>query len=93
MIAAYAANQPSTRRQARLYVIRLTSPSHRATAVPSSAAPFYTRTAWSANGSWLLYQGAGGHLSALQATTGKIRTSGTPCCGYTAMIALPFHPG
>jgi hypothetical protein len=92
MMAAYAATRPKRKRQARLYV-RLTSPSHRARAVPSSAAPFYTRTAWSAKGSWLLYQGAGGHLWAYQVTTGKIRTSSTPCCGYTAMVAVPNRPG
>ena len=93
MMAAYAATRPQRKRQARLYVIRLASPSHRARAVPSSAAPYYTRTAWSAKGSWLLYQGAGGHLRAYQVTTGKIRTSSTPCCGYTAMVAVPNRPG
>jgi hypothetical protein len=93
MMAAYAATRPQRKRQARLYVIRLTSPSHRARAVPSSAAPFYTRTAWSAKGSWLLYQGTGRHLWAYQVTTGKIRTSSTPCCGYTAMVAVPDRPG
>jgi len=93
MMAAYAATRPQRKRQARLYVIRLTSPSHRARAVPSSAAPFYTRTAWSAKGSWLLYQGTGRHLWACQVTTGKIRTSSTPCCGYTAMVAVPDRPG
>jgi len=92
MIAAYAATRPKPKRRARLYLIRLTSPSHRARAVPSSAAPYYTRTAWSATGSWLLYQGPGGHLSAYQVTTGKRRTSGVPCCGYTAMVAAPNRP-
>jgi len=93
MIAAYAATRPKRNRQARLYVIRLTSPNLRARAVPSSAAPYYTSTAWSAKGSWLLYQGARGHLWAYQVTTGKIRTSSTPCCGYTAMVAVPNRPG
>jgi hypothetical protein len=93
MIAAYAATRPKRKRQARLYLIRLASPSHQARAVPSSAAPFYSGTAWSAKGSWLLYQGAGGHLWAYQVTTGKIRTSSTPCCGYTAMVAVPDRPG
>jgi len=92
MIAAYAATRPKPKHQARLYVIRLTGRSHRARAVPSSAAPFYTRTAWSAKGSWLLYQGASGHPWAYQVTTGKIRTSSTPCCAYTAMVAVPNRP-
>src|SRR5215472_19131158 len=89
MIAAYAAIRPQRKGQARLYVIRLTSPSHRARAVPSSAAPLFTRAAWSAKGSWLLYQGPGGHLWAYQMTTVKVRASSTPCCGYTAMVAVP----
>jgi hypothetical protein len=93
MVAAYAAARPKPKRQARLYVIRLTSASHRASAVPSSAAPFYTRTAWSAKGSWLLYQGRGGHLWAYQVTTGKTRRSSTSCCGYTAVVAVPHRPG
>jgi hypothetical protein len=93
MIAAYAATQPQRKRQARLYVIRITSPSHRPRAVPSSAAPLFARTAWSAKDSWLLYQGPGGHLWAYQVTTGKVRASSTPCCQYTAMAAVPNRPG
>jgi hypothetical protein len=93
MIAAYAATRPQRKGQARLYAIRLTSPSHRARAVPSSAVPLFARTAWSAKGSWLLYQGPGGHLWAYQVTTGKVRTSSTPCCRYTAMVAVPNRPG
>ncbi len=93
MMAAYAATRPQRKRQARLYLIRLTSPSRRARAVPSSAAPLGTRTAWSAKGSWLLYQGPGGHLWAYQVTTGKVRESTTPCCQYTAIVAVPNRPG
>jgi hypothetical protein len=89
MMAAYAATRPQRKGQARLYLIRLTSPSRRATAVPSSAASLFTRTAWSAKGSWLLHQGPGGHLWAYQVTTGKVRASSTPCCQYTAMVAVP----
>jgi hypothetical protein len=92
-IAAYAATGPQRKNRGRLYVIRLTSPSRRARAVPSSAAPSYARIAWSVKGSWLLYQGPGGHLRAYQVTTGKVRASSTPCCGYTAMVAVPNRSG
>jgi hypothetical protein len=84
MIAAYAATRPREGR-VRLYVIRLST--GRATAVPSSAASMYAKTAWSANSAWLLYQGHGRHLWAYEVTSGKTRASGTPCCLYTAMVA------
>lgn len=93
MIAAYAATRPQRKGRARLYAIRLTSPRRRATPVPSSAAPLFARTAWSVKGSWLLYQGPGGHLWAYQVTTGKARPSSTPCCQYTAIVAVPDRPG
>jgi hypothetical protein len=57
--------------------------------VPSSAAYLFARTAWSATGSWLLYQGPGQHLWAYQVTSGKIRASATSCCQYTVMVAAP----
>jgi hypothetical protein len=84
MIAAYAATRPREGR-VRLYVIRLGT--GRATAVPSSAASMYAKTAWSVNSAWLLYQGRGRHLWAYEVTSGKTRASGTPCCLYTAMVA------
>jgi hypothetical protein len=93
MIAAYAAVPPQGSGRVRLYVIRLTSPSPRASAVPSSGALLFARTAWSTNGSWLLYQGPGGHLWAYQLTSGQTRASSTPCCQYTVMAAVPSHPG
>ena len=93
LIAAYAATQPLRKGRGRLYLIRLTSPSRRARAVPASAAPSYARTAWSPKGSWLLYQGPRMHLWAYQVTTGKVRASSTPCCGYTAMVAVRNRAG
>jgi hypothetical protein len=93
MIAAYAAVQPHGQGRVRLYVMPITSASGRARAVPSSAAYLFARTAWSAKGSWLLYQGPGGHLWAYQVTSGKTRASSTPCCQYTVMAAVSGHPG
>jgi hypothetical protein len=93
MIAAYAAVPPRRSGRVRLYVIRLTSASPRAGAVPSSGALLFARTAWTVHGSWLLYQGPGGHLWAYQVTSGQTRASSTPCCRYTVMAAVPSHPG
>jgi hypothetical protein len=93
MIAAYAAMRPQGQGRVRLYLMPITSPSGQPRAVPSSAAYLFARTAWSAKGSWLLYQGPGGHLWAYQVTSGKIRASGTPCCQYTVMVAAPSNPG
>jgi hypothetical protein len=92
MIAAYVAVRPQGNGRVRLYVMRLGSTA-RARAVPSSSALLFARTAWSAKGSWLLYQGLGGRLWAYQVTSGKIRASGTPCCQYTVMVAAPIHSG
>ena len=73
----------------RLYVLRIAGPSRLATPVPSSAAYLFARTAWSADGTWLLYQGPGGHLWAYQVASGQARASGTPCCQYTVLTAAP----
>jgi hypothetical protein len=89
MIAAYAAIRPQGAIQVRLYVMRIAGPSKRAIPVPSSAAYLFARTAWSADDTWLLYQGPGGHLRAYQVTTGQTRASSTPCCQYTVMAAAP----
>jgi hypothetical protein len=89
MIAAYAAVRPQGRGRVRLYLVPVTSPSGRPRAVPSSGAYLFARTAWSARGSWLLYQGPGGHLWAYQVTSGKTRASATSCCQYTVMVAAP----
>jgi hypothetical protein len=91
-VAAYAALRPQGQGRVRLYLMRITSPSGQPRAVPSSAAYLFARTAWSANGSWLLYQGPGGHLWADQVTSGAIRASSAPCCQYTVMVAAP-SPG
>jgi hypothetical protein len=91
-VAAYAALRPQGQGRVRLYLMRITSPSGQPRAVPSSAAYLFARTAWSANGSWLLYQGPGGHLWADQVASGAIRASSTPCCQYTVMVAAP-SPG
>jgi hypothetical protein len=92
MIAAYAAVRPQGDGRTRLYVLRLGGARRRVTAVPSSAAFLYARTGWSARGSWLLYQGPGKHLWAYQVTTGRIRSSGTPCCQYTVMATAASRP-
>ena len=89
MIAAYAAIQPQRAGQVRLYVLRPAGPSRRAVSVPSSTAHLFARTAWSADGTWLLYQGPGGHLWAYQMASGRTRASGTPCCRYTVLAAVP----
>jgi hypothetical protein len=88
MIAAYAVTRPQGDGRTRLYVVRLRGARRPVTAVPSSAAFLYARTGWSARGSWLVYQGPGTHLWAYQVTTGKIRSSDTPCCRYTVMATV-----
>jgi hypothetical protein len=93
MIAAYAAIRPQGQGRVRLYLMPLTSPSGQPRAVPSSAAYLFAKTAWSANGAWLLYEGPGGRLWAYQVTSGKTRASSTPCCQYTVMAAAPSNSG
>ena len=88
-VAAYAALRPQGQGRVRLYLMRMAGPSTRAIPVPSSAAYLFARTAWSANGTWLLYQGPAGHLWAYQVTSGAIRASSTPCCQYTVLAAVP----
>jgi len=92
-IAAYAAIRPQGQGRVRLYLMSLASPSGQPRAVPSSAAYLFARTAWSANGAWLLYQGPGSRLWAYQLTSGKTRASSTPCCQYTVMAAAPSNSG
>lgn len=88
MVAAEAITSPR-RGQARLFVLPL-GPRHQApAAVPSSAAFMTSMTAWSPDGSWLFYQGPGGHLWAYQAATGRSRPSAIPCCRYDVMAAVP----
>ena len=93
MVAAYAAIRPQGAGQVRLYLMRIAGPSRRAMPVPSSAASLFARTAWSADDTWLLYQGPGGHLWAYQVTSGQTRASSTPCCRYTVLAATPSRSG
>jgi hypothetical protein len=93
MIAAYAAIRPQRAGRTRLYVMRIAGPSSQAVPVSSSTAYLFAKTAWSANDTWLLYQGPGGHLWAYQVTTGQTRASSTPCCQYTVMAAVPSRSG
>jgi hypothetical protein len=84
MIAAYAAVPPAEEGRVRLYLVGLGTGG--VIPVPSAARTF-ADTAWSENGSWLLYQGAGQHLWAYEVASGKVRSSSTPCCNYTVMVA------
>ena len=93
MIAAYAAARPQGEGRVRLYLMPITRPSGRPKVVPSSGAYLFARTACSTKGSWLLYQGPGGHLWAYQVNSGKTRASILPCCQYTVMAAAPSHSG
>jgi len=93
MIAAYAAARPQGQGRVRLYLMPITRASGQPKAVPSSDAYLFARTAWSAKGSWLLYQGPGEHLWAYQVTSGTTGASSTPCCQYTVMAAVPSRSG
>jgi hypothetical protein len=92
-IAAYAATLPQGAGHVRLYVMRLTGPAAGPTPVPMSTALIYARTAWSANDSWLLYQGPGEHLWAYQLASGRIGASRTACCQYSVMVTTPSRSG
>jgi len=91
LIAAYAATLSPGRARGRLFVLRLgrTGGPPRAVPYSAAAATLSARTAWSADGSWLFYQGPGGHLWAYRVSSGQFRASGTPCCGYAVMAAFP----
>ncbi len=95
MIAAEALTSPR-RGQARLFVLPLGARHQEPAAVPSSVAVttgvITPMTTWSADGSWLFYQGLGGHLWDYQAATGRTRASDIPCCQYFAMAAVPSPP-
>ena len=93
LIAAYALTGSARQGRVRLYVIHLGGSSGRVAAVPKSAALLWRPTAWSASGSWLLYQGPGRHLRAYQVTSGMTRTSSTPCCQYAVLAAAPNRSG
>jgi hypothetical protein len=88
MMAAYAVTRPLGYGRVRLYLLRLAGHARPVSAVPSSGAHLFSRTAWSVRGSWLLYQ-SHGRLWAYQPGTGKTRWSRTPCCQYTVMVSVP----
>jgi hypothetical protein len=88
-IAAYAATRPLGTGHGRLFVLHLSGPSPRPKPVPASAAIAWERTAWSADGSWLFYQGRGQRMWAYQVSHRQVRQSSAPCCGYVVMIAFP----
>jgi hypothetical protein len=89
MIAAYAATRPLGQGRDRLFVIRLADAARPPQAVPSSVAVLNPQTAWSADGSWLFYQGPGRQLWGYQVSSRRVYASRTPCCGYTVMVAFP----
>jgi hypothetical protein len=91
LIAAYAATLSPGRGRGTLFVLRLGRAGGAPRAVPDSAADatLPARTAWSAGGSWLFYQGPRGHLWAYRVSSGQVRASGTPCCAYAVMAAFP----
>jgi hypothetical protein len=91
-IAAYAATRPQGQGRTRLYLLRVAGSRRRPIAVPSSGAFLYSRTAWSARGAWLLYRGTGTRLWAYQVSTGRVRSSRTPCCQYSVMVAMRAPP-
>jgi hypothetical protein len=93
LIAAYAATLPQGTGHVRLYVMRIASPASHPIPVPMSTAFMFARTAWSANDSWLLYQGPGQHLWAYQVTTGRTGASSTMCCQYSVMVTAPSPKG
>ena len=92
MIAAYAATRPLGHGRTRLYALSMTGRHRPPTPVPSSAAFLFARTAWSARGSWLLYQGPGTRMWAYQPRTGAVGSSTTACCRYTVMAAFKSPP-
>jgi hypothetical protein len=90
-IAAEAKLYPTDQGSERLYVIGLRGARPRLTPVPS-AALVDASTAWSVDGSWLLYQGPGRRMWAYQVTTRRARSSSTPCCQYAVMATVKSPP-
>ncbi len=89
MIAAEALVGPTAQGRIRLFVVRLGSHHPETRLVPRSTASLFARTAWSPDGSWLFYEGPGVHLWAYRVADGATKSSTTPCCRYTVMVALP----
>ncbi len=90
-IAAETKLRPTSQGSERLYVIGLSGPRPRRTPVPW-AALVDASVAWSAEGSWLLYQGPGGHMWAYQPSTAEVRSARTPCCSYTVLATFKSPP-
>lgn len=88
-LAAVAAIGPRQAGRGRLYIISLNRNVVHIMRVPGSSGPVRSRVAWAARGNWLFYEGAGHTLQAYQPSSGRIRTSSTPCCQYTVMAAIP----
>ncbi len=88
VMAAEAVVPPESQGVARTFVLHLTGGNMQATAVPSSAAFLLSVTAWSADSSWLFYQGPGERMWAYQVTTGHVRSSSTTCCQYAVMATM-----
>jgi hypothetical protein len=86
--AVEAAIPPARKGAVRVFVVRLGPSPRGPIAAPGSTAHLYAKTAWSPDGSWLMYQGPRGTLRALQLRTGTVRSFNTPCCQYTVMVAL-----
>lgn len=87
LVAAEAVIPPARKGRIRLFVLRLFRRGA-LTPVPSSTARLSARTAWSVDGSWLFYQGPGGHLHGLHVASGATRSFPLRCCRYTAMVAI-----
>jgi hypothetical protein len=77
-MAAQAVLPPDTQGIVRVFILHLAGQDTHATAVPSSTAFLLSVTAWSADSSWLLYQGPGEHMWAYQVTTRQVRSSDHP---------------
>jgi hypothetical protein len=92
IIAAQAVISPARTGLTRLFVMHLGRNSARPIAVPLSTAREGANTAWSIDGSWLLYEGPGNRLHAFRPTTGRSQTLGERCCESAAMVAIPSQP-
>ena len=88
-IAAYASIRSRGSGRVHLYLLQTGRAGASARPVPASVAFLFARTAWSARGGWLLYQGPDGQMSAYRPGTGTVRRSRLPCCQYTVMVTAP----
>lgn len=88
LMSAQAVLAPDTQGIVRVFILHLAGQDTHATAVPSSTAFLLSVTAWSADSSWLFYQGPGEHMWAYQVTTGQTRSSRIACCQYAVMATM-----